>query len=90
MPAEGFCAACVCAVVEAFIPAFAAADLQVTEESVDAFATDASRLVVACSTTYLAPMVSAGVNITALQGLSDCTFTGKQQLLPASNKRDLG
>eukprot|EP00798_Chlamydomonas_sp_ICE-L_P017822 gene17822-24203_t len=72
---QAFCDSCLCGLVDVYMPAFEAAGIldQIGaggEVPVD----EASNLISLCSTTFLAPLLASGVELTGLMNLPDCDF----------------
>ncbi|GBF91299.1 hypothetical protein Rsub_03619 [Raphidocelis subcapitata] len=88
--ASDFCASCICSLVDAYAPAFAAAGVVANPAAPEAFPVErAAGIITGCTTAYASSLEAAGVNITAIAGLASCDFTNAATVPPCLVERVL-
>lgn len=74
--AKTVCSACTCALVEVFTPALRAGGVAFDPQDPAALPLErAAGIIRACSEQFVVSMMMANINMTALAGLSRCTYT---------------
>ncbi|KIZ03915.1 hypothetical protein MNEG_4043 [Monoraphidium neglectum] len=82
-PLGSFCSNCSCALVSAFLPAFKAANLTIDPANPAAYpVAKAAAATAACSVAYTDSLTAAGVEVSAIARLANCTFTSAEALPP--------